>query len=96
MEFCLITRGLMHMSHREGPVMKIKLRKAENAAFAEFKYLEINQLYGTQVYQLLDCCAYCNPMCLSVTVWSVLMSQSNEDEHTKRPDVVQWDVRSHS
>ena len=29
-------------------------------------------------------------MCLSVTIWSVLMSQINEDEHTKRPDVVQW------
>ena len=32
--------GLAHVSQREGPFMKIKLQKADNQAFAEFKYLQ--------------------------------------------------------
>ena len=35
-----IAWGLAHMSHREGPFMKIKLQKAKNRPFVEFKYLE--------------------------------------------------------
>ena len=34
----------MHVSHGKGPFVKINREKAENQAFAEFKYLK-NQLY---------------------------------------------------
>ena len=35
-----------YVSYSGWPFVKIKLRKTENETFAEFKYLERNQLYG--------------------------------------------------